>query len=73
MNTGFFVTAFTAFVTAAALSGLVPKAMPPPWTLGQEMFTSRRPTCSCASSRAQVFSYSPMENPLTLAITGLWK
>ena len=45
-NTGFFVTAFTAFVTAAALWALVPKAMPPPWTLGQETFTSRMPTCS---------------------------
>ena len=67
------MTALTALVTSAAASGLDPKAMPPPWTLGQEMLTSSHPTCSSLSSRAQVRTYSPMENPLTFAITGLWK
>ena len=47
--------------------------MPPPWTLGQEMFTSSQPTWSSRSSRAQVSAYSSMEKPLTLAIMGLWK
>ena len=73
MKTGFLVTALTALVTSAAASGLDPKAMPPPWTLGQEMLTSSHPTCSSLSSRAQVWAYSSMEKPLTLAITGLWK
>ena len=44
--TGFFVTALTARVTSAAPSGVTPKAMPPLWTLGQEMFTSSQPTWS---------------------------
>ena len=69
--TGFLVTAFTARVTWAAAAGLVPKDMPPSWTLGQLMFTSSRPTCSSRSSRAQVSAYSPTEKPLTLAITFL--
>ena len=71
--TGFFVTAFTARVTSAAASGLVPKAMPPWRTLGQEMFTSRKATCSSASMRAQQATYSSREKPLMLAMMGLWK
>ena len=41
--TGFFVTARTALVTSAAASGQVPKLMPPPWTLGQEILISNQP------------------------------
>ena len=52
--TGFVVTAFTARVTSAADSGLVPKLIPPPCTFGQEIFTSSQPTCSSLSSNAQV-------------------
>ena len=37
-------TVSTARVTSAAASGWVPKLMPPPWTLGQETFTSSQPT-----------------------------
>ena len=44
MITGLVVTSFTARVTSAAILGSVPKLMPPPWTLGQEMFTSSQPT-----------------------------
>ena len=72
MMTGFLVTAFTALVTSAARAGSAPKLRPPPWTLGQLMLTSSQPTCSCASSRAQVSAYSATEKPLTFAITGLW-
>jgi len=68
---GFFVAARTARVTAAADFGSAPKAAPPPWTLGQEMFTSSHPTCSCASSFAQTSAYSATEKPLIFAITGL--
>ena len=67
--TGLVVTALTASVTRAAISGEEPNAMPPPCTLGQEMFTSNSPTCSSRSSRAQVRAYSSTEKPLTLAIT----
>ena len=73
MIMGFFVTARTARVTAAAVSGAAPKAAPPPWTLGQEILTSIQPTCASSSSRRQTSVYSSMEKPLTLAITGLWK
>ncbi len=48
MMTGFFVTSRTARVTAAAAWGSAPKLLPPPWTLGQEIFTSSQPTCSSA-------------------------
>ena len=44
--TGFLVTALTALVTAAAAFGSVPKLIPPPWTLGQLIFTSSHPTSS---------------------------
>ena len=44
MMTGFLVTAFTALVTAAADWGVLPKLMPPEWTLGQLMLTSSQPT-----------------------------
>ena len=71
MMTGFFVTSRTARVTAAAVRGSAPKAAPPPWTLGQEMFTSSQPTCSAPSSCRHTWAYSSMEKPLTLAITGL--
>ena len=43
-----------ATVTLAAAAGSVPKAMPPPWTLGQETFTSSQPTCSSRSSSPAV-------------------
>ena len=71
MITGFVVTALTARTTAAACSGSVPKLMPPPCTLGQEMLTSNQPTCGCASSFALTSAYSATENPLTFAMTGL--
>ena len=71
MMTGFFVTARTARVTSAAISGLAPKAAPPPWTFGQEMFTSSQPTCSSAPSFSQASAYSATEKPLTFAMTGL--
>ena len=63
MMTGLWVTAFTAFVTAAAWAGSVPKLMPPPWTLGQEMLISSQPTSSSASIRRAVSAYSSMEKP----------
>src|SRR5699024_3989506 len=71
--TGFFVTAQTALVTSAAASGQVPKLMPPPWTLGQEILISNQPICSTASSFSTTWTYSSTEKPETLAITGLWK
>ena len=73
ISTGLVVTAFTARTTAAAWPQSVPKLMPPPWTLGQEMLTSSQPTWGSRSSRAQVSAYSSREKPLTLAMTGLWK
>ena len=57
--------------TRAAAAGSVPKLAPPPWTLGQEMFTSSQPTWGHSSSRRQTSTYSSTEKPLTLAITGL--
>ena len=69
--TGFLTAAFTALVTLAAAFGSVPKARPPPWTFGQEIFTSSQPTCSHASSFRQTSTYSSIENPLTFAMTGL--
>ena len=71
MMTGFFVTSRTARVTAAAVRGSAPKAAPPPWTLGQEIFTSSQPTCSAPFSCRHTWAYSSMEKPLMLAITGL--
>ena len=53
MKTGLVVTAFTARVTSAAASGLVPNDMPPWRTFGHETFTSMIPTCSCLSIRSQ--------------------
>ena len=47
--------------------------MPPPWTLGQLMFTSSQPTCFSLSSFSQTWAYSSREKPLTFAMTGLWK
>ena len=38
--TGFFDIFFTSSVTRAAMAGSVPKAMPPPLTLGQEILIS---------------------------------
>ena len=71
--TGFLTASLTARVTDAAALGSVPKLMPPPWTLGHEMFTSSQPTCGQASSFWQTSTYSSSEKPLTFAMTGLWK
>ena len=71
--TGFLTASLTARVTAAAALGSVPKLMPPPWTLGQEILTSSQPTCGQASSFWQTSTYSSSEKPLILAMTGLWK
>ena len=71
--TGFWTASFTARVTAAAAFGSVPKLMPPPCTFGQEILTSSQPTCPHASSLRQTSTYSSMEKPLTLAMTGFWK
>ena len=68
-NTGLRVTSFTAAVTSAAALALVPKAIPPSWTLGQEMLTSIMSMPSQASALAQQRAYSPTEKPLMLAIT----
>ncbi|CEY34515.1 Uncharacterised protein [Streptococcus pneumoniae] len=38
--TGTSETSFTRFVKSAAISGFVPKAIPPVFTFGQEMFNS---------------------------------
>ena len=73
MMTGFFVTFLTSLVTSAAASGHVPKAIPPPWTLGQLMFTSSQPIWSQGSSLRQISTYSSVEKPLTLAMTFLSK
>ena len=72
MNTGLRATALTAFVTSAAPAGSVPKLMPPPWTLGQEMLISRRPMRPSASKRAAHSTYSSTEKPEMLAMAGLW-
>ena len=69
--TGFLTASRTARVTAYAAFGSVPKLMPPPCTLGQEMLTSSQPTCSQASSLRQTSTYSSVEKPLTFAMTGL--
>ena len=69
--TGLFVTSFTAFVTAATFSQLVPKAMPPPCTFGQETFTSRMPTASTWSIASASFTYSGIEKPEIFATSGL--
>ena len=73
INTGFVVTAFTAFVTAAADSGDVPNAIPPLCTFGQEIFTSKIATCSSLSNFEQHSTYSSIEKPLMFAIIGLRK
>ena len=71
--TGFLTAAFTARVTSAALAQLVPKPMPPPWTLGQLIFTSSQPTSGQLSNFAATSTYSSTEKPQTFAITGLRK
>ena len=71
--TGFVVTAFTAFVTSAAASAEVPKAIPPLCTFGQLTFTSIIPTWSSLSILSQQYAYSSTENPLILATTFLLK
>ena len=68
---GFLTACRTADVTSAAQSGSVPKLMPPPWTLGQLMFSSIQPTWGQASKRRQVSTYSSVEKPLTFARIGL--
>ena len=47
---GLSVDFLTAFVTAAAFSALVPKASPPPWTLGHDIFISNQPIMLSQSS-----------------------
>ena len=69
--TGFVTAAFTSRVTSAAPSQVVPKPMPPPWTLGQLMFISSQPTSGQRSSFAATSTYSSTEKPQTLAMTGL--
>ena len=71
--TGLDVTFFTSRVTSATFWQLVPNAMPPPCTLGQETFTSRIPTSFTASMASASRTYSGMLKPETLAIKGLWK
>ena len=56
MMTGFFVTFLTAAVTFSADAGSTPKLIPPPWTFGQDMFTSNHPICFCGSSRETVYT-----------------
>ena len=73
MMTGLSVTAFTAAHTLAAASGEVPKAMPPPWTLGQLMFTSSQPTSGRAPKAWAKVAYSSREYPEMLAMTGFPK
>ena len=67
--TGFFTARFTARVTDAAPSQVVPKPMPPPWTLGQLTFISSQPTSGQASNFSATLTYSPTEKPQTLAMT----
>ena len=71
MITGFKETRFTARVTSAAAFGSVPKDMPPPWTFGQEIFTSSQPTWDSRERISQTSAYSSGLKPLTFAITGL--
>ena len=73
IHSGFFVTRRTRPVMRAAASGVVPKAMPPPWTLGQLMLISIQPTSGHASIFSTHWTYSSSEKPLMLAITGLRK
>ena len=47
--------------------------MPPPWTFGQEMFSSSQPTCSHASNFSATAMYSSVEKPQMFATIGLWK
>ena len=58
----------TAFVTAPALSAVVPKPIPPPWTLGQLMFSSIIPTLSALAARRAHSTYSSTEKPPMLAM-----
>ena len=53
--------------------GSQPKFLPPAWTLGQEMLTSRMATWSTSFSFRQFSVYSSREKPPTLAIRGPWK
>ena len=48
MITGCFATLFTAFVMASTAFGSCPNAMPPSFTLGQEMLISSMSTGSSA-------------------------
>ena len=63
---GLLVAPRTAFVTAAAIWGVEPKAAPPSLTLGQEMFSSIMSTAVPSSFWAMVMQSSTVE-PATLA------
>ena len=71
MNTGLRQTDLTAAVTSAAEAAQVPKARPPPCTLGQETLTSMMSIPSHASAFAQHSRYSSTLNPEMFAMTAL--
>ena len=58
---GLLVAPRTAFVTAAAIWGVEPKAAPPSLTLGQEMFSSIMSTAVPSSFWAMVMQSSTVE------------
>ena len=69
MMTGKSVFLFTAFVTSAAIWGSEPKAIPPHFTFGQEILTSKASTPSTDNAFAAM-PYSSMFLPTILQITG---
>ena len=64
---GFFVTFLTLLITSFALSGSVPKAMPPSLTLGQDIFSSIIGT-SVSSRISAPSTYSSTECPPRFAM-----
>ena len=64
---GLDVAARHTSVTRAAISGSLPKAAPPFFTLGQEMFTSMAAT-GVSSKRRVTSAYSSSVLPETLAM-----
>ena len=64
---GFFALAFAAETTSSTIFGCVPKAMPPHFTFGQEMFISMRST-SASEIFSTMPSYSSTVLPETLAM-----
>ena len=64
---GFFAFAFAAETTSSTIFGCVPKAMPPHFTFGQEMFISMRST-SASEIFSTMPSYSSTVLPETLAM-----